>query len=178
MRRYTGFGWLELVVGVLLIILGIATLIKPGSVLTGVIVVYGIIALLTGIDDIIFYAKMEQHMGFGPTISLISGILSVLAGTGSAASHVVHCTLHCKTVPLKYYPFYSWKRHVLFFTGHEHPRTASWLSDAGTPGGDPVFFWMDHWNLSDCSGSRQCGAWLQQTWIELVKIPALSTVLL
>ena len=47
MRRYTGFGWLELVVGVLLIILGIATLIKPGSVLTGVIVVYGIIALLT-----------------------------------------------------------------------------------------------------------------------------------
>ena len=76
MRRYTGFGWLELVVGVLLIILGIATLIKPGSVLTGVIVVYGIIALLTGIDDIIFYAKMEQHMGFGPTISLISGILS------------------------------------------------------------------------------------------------------
>ena len=23
---------------------------------------------------------MEQHMGFGPTISLISGILSVLAG--------------------------------------------------------------------------------------------------
>ena len=80
MRRYTGFGWLELVVGVLLIILGIATLIKPGSVLTGVNVVYGIIALLTGIDDIIFYAKMEQHMGFGPTISLISGILSVLAG--------------------------------------------------------------------------------------------------
>ena len=62
MRRYTGFGWLELVVGVLLIILGIATLIKPGSVLTGVIVVYGIIALLTGIDDIIFYAKMEQHL--------------------------------------------------------------------------------------------------------------------
>ena len=66
MRRYTGFGWLELVVGVLLIILGIATLIKPGSVLTGVIVVYGIIALLTGIDDIIFYAKMEQHMGLDP----------------------------------------------------------------------------------------------------------------
>lgn len=31
MRRYTGFGWLELVVGVLLIILGIATLIKPGK---------------------------------------------------------------------------------------------------------------------------------------------------
>lgn len=190
MRRYTGFGWLELVVGVLLIILGIATLIKPGSVLTGVIVVYGIIALLTGIDDIIFYAKMEQHMGFGPTISLISGILSVLAGmillvhpaAGKWALALLlpmwSCTLHCKTVPLKYYPFYSWKRHVLFFTGHEHPRTASWLSDAGTPGGDLVFFWMDHWNLSDCSGSRQCGAWLQQTWIELVKIPALSTVLL
>lgn len=66
MRRYTGFGWLELVVGVLLIILGIATLIKPGSVLTGVIVVYGIIALLTGIDDIIFYAKIGTAHGLWP----------------------------------------------------------------------------------------------------------------
>lgn len=37
MRRYTGFGWLELVVGVLLIILGIATFTTMGSVLTGVI---------------------------------------------------------------------------------------------------------------------------------------------
>ena len=171
MRRHTGFGWLELLVGVLLIILGIATLIKPGSVLTGVIVVYGIIALLTGIDDIIFYVKMEQHMGFGPTISLISGILSVLAGMILLVHPAAGKWALALLLPM-------WKRHVLFFTGHEHLRTASWLSDAGTPGGDPVFLWMDHWNLSDCSGSRQCGAWLQQTWIELVKIPALSTVLL
>ena len=53
---------------------------KPDGTLTVVVVVYGLIAVITGICDIVFYMKMEQHMGFGPTISLVSGILSVMAG--------------------------------------------------------------------------------------------------
>lgn len=80
MRRRSGFGWFELVIGILLIILGIFTFVRPESTLTGVVVIYGLIAVITGISDIIFYVKMEQHIGFGPTISLVSGILSVMAG--------------------------------------------------------------------------------------------------
>ena len=80
MRNRSGFGWLEFIVGVLLIILGIFTFMKPDGTLTVVVVVYGLIAVITGICDIVFYMKMEQHMGFGPTISLVSGILSVMAG--------------------------------------------------------------------------------------------------
>ena len=42
--------------------------------------VYGAIALITGIADIVFYAKMERRTGFGPVVSLVTGILSVIAG--------------------------------------------------------------------------------------------------
>lgn len=80
MKRRSGFGWLELAIGILLILLGIFTLARPGSVLTGVIVIYGGLAVITGIADIIFYVKVERYTGFGPIVSLVSGILSVMAG--------------------------------------------------------------------------------------------------
>ncbi len=73
-------GWLELIEGILLLILGIITLFQPREALRSFVAVYGIIALLTGLVDIAFYIVMERHTGFGPTISLVTGILSVLAG--------------------------------------------------------------------------------------------------
>lgn len=79
-RRHSGFGWMELIVGILLVILGIFTLARPGALLTGLVFLYGILAVCTGIGDLVLYVRMERHMGFGPTISLVSGILSLLAG--------------------------------------------------------------------------------------------------
>nr|WP_294530722.1 DUF308 domain-containing protein [uncultured Blautia sp.] len=80
MRRRSGFGWLEFIEGLLLILLGIFTCVRPGSILEGFVVLYGLLAVVTGIGDIVFYVKMERHMGFGPSISLIAGLLSVMAG--------------------------------------------------------------------------------------------------
>ena len=80
MRRKTGFGWLELILGIVLVILGIYSFAKPESALTGVVICYGIVAVVTGVADILFYIKMEQHMGIGPTVSLVSGIVSIMAG--------------------------------------------------------------------------------------------------
>ena len=80
MRRRSRYGWLELILGILLILLGIYTLINPGSMFRGVTVVYGILAVITGVSDIVFYAKTERYIGLGPTIALVSGILSILAG--------------------------------------------------------------------------------------------------
>lgn len=80
MKKRSGFGWMELIEGVLLIILGVLNLIRPQNALTGIVIIFGLIAVITGIADIVFYIKMEMHTGFGPTISLISGILSVMAG--------------------------------------------------------------------------------------------------
>ena len=42
--------------------------------------VYGIAAIITGVSDIILYVQAERYTGFGPVISLISGILSVMSG--------------------------------------------------------------------------------------------------
>lgn len=80
MRRRSGYGWLALIVGILFIILGIYSFVHPGNTLTWLVIVYGIIAVISGISDIIFYAKAERYTGFGPTISLISGIFSIMAG--------------------------------------------------------------------------------------------------
>ena len=80
MRRRSGFGWFELVIGILLVILGLFTFIRPGSVLTGIVIAYGVIAVVTGIGDIVFFVKAERFTGFGPAVSLVSGILSIMAG--------------------------------------------------------------------------------------------------
>lgn len=80
MRNRSGFGWLELTEGILLIILGIFTFIRPNGMLTGIVVIYGIIAVIMGVADILFYIRVEQRTGFGPVVTLISGILSVMSG--------------------------------------------------------------------------------------------------
>lgn len=80
MKRKTGFGWGELIVGLLLIALGVATILRPEGALTGAVVVYGVIAIVLGIEDIVVYARVSRFTGFGPMLSLISGILSVMCG--------------------------------------------------------------------------------------------------
>ncbi len=80
MRKRTGFGWSELLVGVLLILLGIFTFARPESMLTGAVVIYGILAILMGVEDIVVYARLARFTGFGPTLSLVTGILSVMCG--------------------------------------------------------------------------------------------------
>ncbi len=80
MRRKFGFGWLELILGILLVILGIFSMINPNTALTGIVIVYGIAAIVIGISDIMMYVRVERYTGFGPMVSLIGGILSVMSG--------------------------------------------------------------------------------------------------
>lgn len=80
MRRRSGYGWFELIMGIFLVLLGVFTLLRPERTLTGIVFLYGIVAVVTGISDIVFYARAERYSGFGPMISLISGILSIMAG--------------------------------------------------------------------------------------------------
>ena len=78
--KKTGFGWGEFVTGLLLVLLGIFTLVSPESMFTGMVVVYGIIAAVIGVCDIVLYVRLERFTGFGPMVSLVSGILSVMCG--------------------------------------------------------------------------------------------------
>lgn len=80
MKNRTALGWGELILGILLIVFGIYTFINPSAAMTGITLAYGILALITGIADIVFYVKLEQRTGFGPALSLVCGILSIIAG--------------------------------------------------------------------------------------------------
>ena len=70
----------ELIFSVLLIICGVFTLTRPAAAIGGPAIVYGILAIATGVMDIVIYAKLERHTGFGPATALVTGILSAIAG--------------------------------------------------------------------------------------------------
>lgn len=80
MKNRSGFKWIELVEGILLILLGIFSFIRPGSVLTGVVAVCGIIAVITGVKDIVLYIRAGRYTGFAPTIALVTGVLGIMSG--------------------------------------------------------------------------------------------------
>lgn len=80
MKKRSGFGWLELIIGILLIVLGILTLAKPDLVLNTLVFAYGIAAVVMGVSDILLYIRVDRYTGFGPILSLVSGILSVMSG--------------------------------------------------------------------------------------------------
>ena len=77
---YRRIGWWELAVGAILVALGVASLVLPDLAATGLIYAYGIGGLAAGIADILLYIRVERFTGFGPVVSLISGVLSVMAG--------------------------------------------------------------------------------------------------
>lgn len=80
MRRRSGFGWLELIIGIVLVLLGLWALLDPMTALKGMAFVYGIVAVVMGVADILLYIQVERYTGLGPIISLIAGILSVMSG--------------------------------------------------------------------------------------------------
>ena len=80
MIRRSGFGWLELLIGIMLIVIGCAVFANPVGAVSGFMMICGIVAIIMGIADILMYIRIESFTGFGPMVSLISGILSVMAG--------------------------------------------------------------------------------------------------
>lgn len=80
MKKRNWIGWMELIVGILLLAGGIYTLMNPSASLTGLSFLYGCMAVFTGILDIVFYVQMDRRTGFGPVMALLTGILSILAG--------------------------------------------------------------------------------------------------
>ena len=70
----------RLIAGIVFVILGILTFFNPRTTLSWVVVIYGVIAIATGIGDIIFYVRSTRLTGFGPMLTLIMGILGTMAG--------------------------------------------------------------------------------------------------
>lgn len=79
MKYKKGYGWLELVLGVLLVIVGIYSFIRPLASLEAFVIVYGAIALFTGLVDISLYFGLEVKNSIS-AVTLVGGILSVIVG--------------------------------------------------------------------------------------------------
>lgn len=80
MRQKTWYGWIELAVGILMIFLGVYTFLHPDIALGGMVVFYGIAAIVSGIADIALFISLERRTRFGPVAALVGGILSVIVG--------------------------------------------------------------------------------------------------
>ena len=77
---YRRIGWGDLLGGATLIALGAASLMNPDLAVEGLAYAYGIAGVIVGVADILRYIRVERFTGFGPLLSLISGVLSVMAG--------------------------------------------------------------------------------------------------
>src|SRR5699024_4005352 len=80
MRGRSGFGMSQFIMGLCLIVLGAFTCLRPRSIFTGIAVIYGVAAVITGICDMVIYIKEERFSGFGPMVSLVTAILSIMTG--------------------------------------------------------------------------------------------------
>lgn len=80
MRSRSGFGWLALVTGILLVVLGVWSFVDFDLALTGMVYAYGAAAIIMGVMDIMLYIQVDRYIGFGPILSLVAGITSVMSG--------------------------------------------------------------------------------------------------
>lgn len=77
---YRRVNWWELIAGIVMIALGIASLARPSLAVTGLVYAYGAAGVIVGVTDILRYIRVERYTGFGPVVSLIAGVLSVMSG--------------------------------------------------------------------------------------------------
>ena len=154
MIRRAGFGWLELAIGMMLIVLGILALARPDFVLDSMVFAYGIAAVVMGVADIILYIRVERYTGFGPILSMISGILSVMTG-----------------VMLMVYPragvlvltvlFPIWFIAHCIYPDHQHHRADSGMPDAAEPAAHAGDHPQPCRRLPHPSGNRRRGDGIQ-----------------
>lgn len=79
-RWRSPFGWTELILGILLLATGIFLIVRPVVVLGGFVLAYAVGLIVVGIADIVFYVRLERYTGIGPVVSLVAGIINILAG--------------------------------------------------------------------------------------------------
>lgn len=80
MTRRSSYGWIELILGILLIILGIYSAGQPIGTLLGFVIVYAIVALITGIADIVVFIRLRSRAGASSWVTLVTGIISIICG--------------------------------------------------------------------------------------------------
>ena len=134
MRRQSDIGWTELIIGIILIIFGLFIVRQPVGIITWIVIVCGVLAILTGIADIILYVRMERFTGFGPILSRCRNL-----GDRNDSSNLDYCTLCLQTFPSSVYENAFWNNLLLYFDDFEYSRIDRRIP-AGIPANDHDFF--------------------------------------
>ena len=174
MKRRSRLGWLELILGVLLILLGVATILLPGKVFGGLIVLFGFAAVIMGIGDILLHGTVHRlwpchiadfryrqrngrHHACG-----ISGCRS--DGLICPVSYLVHRPLYFQTVPRRNDTALFRKRDVLYHFDPQRRRPGPWDPDALSSGIFSGSDWVYRrilpdppWDRQHHPGVQQCG---------------------
>ncbi len=81
MRRRSRYGWLELIEGILLILLGIYTLCNPGNILSAELPLRMVFLLSSPEFQILYFMQRRSIISASDLpVALVTGILSLLAG--------------------------------------------------------------------------------------------------
>ena len=109
MNRRSDIGWFELIVGIILIIFGVVIMRQPVGVLTWIVILCGVLAILSGIGDIVLYVKMEHF-----------------TGACNDSSNLDYCALYFQTFSSAVYED-ALRNDLLYdFTDSEYPWSARW----------------------------------------------------
>lgn len=80
MKNRSTFGWVEIILGALMVILGIYMLLNPGVAIDTIVIAYAMLAILSGIAEFVLYYRLEKRGGFGSAMMILAGILNVIVG--------------------------------------------------------------------------------------------------
>ena len=152
MRRQSDIGWTELIIGIIMIIFGLFIVRQPVGIITWIVIVCGVLAILTGIADIILYVRMERFTGFWPhpfsdnrnfecdgRFYADRSSRCRNLGDRNDSSNLDHCTLRFQTFSSSVYENAFWNNLLLYFDDFEYSRIDRRIP-AGIPANDHDFF--------------------------------------
>ena len=168
MKRHTGYGWLELIEGILLIILGALAIASPGGILRWITIFYGVMAIVTGICQVgtLHWVCTVRVSGCrGDQRDHRSGADGISAhrrtGCNIAASAMVYCTQRIEAVSSWIYPEFVQRKVFLCLTGHQCVRSGSRCADDILAADCFVLSRIFDRYIPDYIRNRQCNIGLQ-----------------
>ena len=166
MRRRSGYVLLEWIIGILFIVFGIYSYIRQDNMLTGIVILYGVIAIVSGIADILFYIRTERYTGLADNLFdfrhfqhygriYACGISQRRkVDFGAAASRLVYCPLRIPSDAFELHSNHGGEVLLLFDSGCQCGRDCAWLSDDSSSGGCAVFDRLSYRHIFHFAG---CG---------------------
>ncbi|WP_461240582.1 HdeD family acid-resistance protein [Paucilactobacillus sp. N302-9] len=73
-----GFDWNEFIMGILCLIAAYLIIRLPNVGLTGLVILFGVLALISGIATLAGYSKLKRDTGIRGTFALVMGIFDII----------------------------------------------------------------------------------------------------